>query len=144
MSASAHGRTRRSTAYVAACDGLYDTTIMSASHHVLMAARDGPRLRERRAVSVRGDGSCLESLPILLSDLVRVHPGRPAALPTATGWDEELLAWTAGVRLPRPGHSESSFRTDPSTHVSELLGTRLGLLASICLSTTRTQVMTRL
>ena len=57
---------------------------------------------------------CLESLPILLSDLVRVHPGRPAALPTATGWDEELQARTAGVRLPRPGHSESSFRTDPS------------------------------
>ena len=31
-----------------------------------------------------------------------------------------------------------------STHVSELLGTRLGLLASICQSTTRYQVMTRL
>ena len=55
----------------------------------------------------------MESLPILLSDLVRVHPGRPEALPTATGWDEELRARTAGVRLPRPGHSESSFRTDP-------------------------------
>ena len=49
-----------------------------------------------------------------MSDLLRVHPGRPAALPTATGWDEELRARTAGVRLPRPGHSESSFRTDPS------------------------------
>ena len=61
-----------------------------------------------------GPGLCLESLPILLSDLVRVHPGRPAALPTATGWDEELRARTAGVRLPRPGHSESSFTTDPS------------------------------
>ena len=35
------------------------------------------------------------SLPILLSDLVRVHPGRPAAPPTATGWDEELRARTA-------------------------------------------------
>ena len=56
----------------------------------------------------------MESLPILLSDLVRVHPVRPAALPTTTGWDEELRARTAGVRLPRPGHSESSFRTDPS------------------------------
>ena len=33
------------------------------------------------------------------------HPGRPAAHPTATGWDEELRARTAGVRLPRPGHS---------------------------------------
>ena len=41
-------------------------------------------------------------------------PARPAALPTATGWDEELRARTAGVRLPRPGHYESSFRTDPS------------------------------
>ena len=30
------------------------------------------------------------------------------------------------------------------THVSELLGTRLGLLASICQSTARNQVMTRL
>ena len=45
---------------------------------------------------------------------VRVHPGRPAALPAASGWDEELRARTAGVRLPRPGHSESLFRTDPS------------------------------
>ena len=58
--------------------------------------------------------TCLESLPIFWSNLVRVHLGRPAALPTATGWDEELRARTAGVtvRLPRPGHSESSFRTD--------------------------------
>ena len=31
----------------------------------------------------------MESVPILESDLVRVHPGRPAAHPTATGWDEE-------------------------------------------------------
>ena len=46
---------------------------------------------------------CLDSLPILLSDLVTVHPGRPAALPTAAGWDEELRARTAGVRLPQPG-----------------------------------------
>ena len=57
-------------------------------------------------------GACLESLPIL--DLVRVYPGRPAAHPTATGWDEELRARIAGVRLPRPGNSESSFRTGPS------------------------------
>ena len=35
---------------------------------------------------------------MLLSDLVTVHPGRPAALPTATGWDEGLRAWTAGVQ----------------------------------------------
>ena len=37
---------------------------------------------------------------ILWSDLVRVHPGRPAALPTATGWDDKLRARSAGVRLP--------------------------------------------
>ena len=38
-----------------------------------------------------------------------------------------------------------TFRYDiECTHVSELLGTRLGLLASICQSTTRNQVMTRL
>ena len=40
--------------------------------------------------------------------------GRPAALPTASGWDEELRARTVGARLPRPGRSESSFRTDLS------------------------------
>ena len=57
---------------------------------------------------------CLESVPILCSDLVRVHLGRPVAHPLATGWDEELMALTGGVRLPRPGHSESSFRTDLS------------------------------
>ena len=68
----------------------------------------------KQQVPVARDAHCLESLPILLSDLVTVHPGRPAALPTAAGWDEELRARTAGVRLPLPGHSESSFRTDPS------------------------------
>ena len=29
--------------------------------------------------------------------LIRVHPGRPAALPTATGWDEELRAWRCTI-----------------------------------------------
>ena len=43
-----------------------------------------------------------------------VTSGRPAALPTATGWDEELRARNDGIRLPRPGRSESSLRTDPS------------------------------
>ena len=38
----------------------------------------------------------------------------PATHPTATGWDEELRARTAGERLPRPGHSESSLRMDSS------------------------------
>ena len=51
---------------------------------------------------------------MLLSDLVRVHPGRPAAHPMAVGRDKELRARIAAVRLPRPGHSESSFGTDPS------------------------------
>ena len=32
----------------------------------------------------------------------RLDPGRPAAHPTAAGWDKELLGRTAGVRLPRP------------------------------------------
>ena len=67
---------------------------------------------------------CLESLPILLSDLARVHPGRPAALPTATGWDAELLTRTAGVRLPRPGHSESSIgRIHPYVRSCSATGT---------------------
>ena len=57
---------------------------------------------------------CLESIPILWSDLATVHPGRLAVHPTAAGWDEELRTRTAGVRLPRLGRSESLFRTDPS------------------------------
>ena len=73
-----------------------------------------------------GTGSCLmprlavtqwHLFGITSNILVRVHLGQPAALPTATGsrgWDEELRARTAGVRLPRPGHSESSFRSHPS------------------------------
>ena len=73
-----------------------------------------PRAAPVRDAATRTKSDRLESLPMLLSDLVRVHPGRPAALPTATGWDEELLDWAAGVRLPRLGHSESSFRTDPT------------------------------
>ena len=48
-----------------------------------------------------GDANSVrESLPVLSPCLVRIHPGRPAAHPTATGWDEELLDRTAGVRLP--------------------------------------------
>ena len=76
-----------------------------------------------------GGPSCLKSLPILWSDLVRVHPGRPAALPTChvtaggygpgpgcRGRDVAVLArrrrrgpdrWChVIVRLPRPGHSK--------------------------------------
>ena len=34
---------------------------------------------------------------------LRAHSGRPAAHPTATGWDEELLDRAAGVRLPGRG-----------------------------------------
>ena len=58
----------------------------------------------------------MESLPIPSSDLVRVHPGRQAALPTATGCDEALRSWpgpqvhdysgrgtgVAGVAIDRP------------------------------------------
>ena len=46
--------------------------------------------------------------------------GPAGAHPTAVGWDEELLAGTASVRLPPPGRSESSFRTDPglSSHMT--------------------------
>ena len=65
----------------------------------------------RRAMD-RSMARCLESLPILLSDLVRVRPGRPAALPTATAGKRSC--GPRCLRLPRPWHSESSFRTDPS------------------------------
>ena len=47
----------------------------------------------------------MELLPILWSDLVRGHPGRPAALPTATGWDEELLDRAVRHRPHGPGRS---------------------------------------
>ena len=44
----------------------------------------------------------------------------------------------------RPGEREAGkLQRITCTHVSELLVTRLGLLASICQSTTRYQVMTR-
>ena len=39
------------------------------------------------------------------SQRLRVHLGRPAAHPTATGWEEDLRARTAGVRLPRPARA---------------------------------------
>ena len=47
-------------------------------------------ITDRTRLACFGRGRCLESLPILWSDPVRVRPGRPAALPTAVGWDEEL------------------------------------------------------
>ena len=77
----------------------HPTAAAAASAHAFCTQADTVRKVFRHAL-------CLESLPMLWSDLVRVHPGRPAAHPTATGWDEELRARTAGVRLPRPGHSE--------------------------------------
>ena len=40
--------------------------------------------RDKQGSSVENG---LESIPMLLSDPVRVHPGLPAAHPTATGWD---------------------------------------------------------
>ena len=45
---------------------------------------------------------CLESLPILLSDPFRVHPGRPAALPTATGWDKGQGGGRGPLAAPFP------------------------------------------
>ena len=80
--------------------------------------RTGPRSRNGHT---KVTPYCLESLPILQplfgissntlvrsSDTEFIWAGR-AAHPTATGWDEELRARTAGVRLPRPGRSKSSF-----------------------------------
>ena len=49
------------------------------------------------------------------------------------------VAWVARVESP-----STSGAYGARTHVSEILVTRLGLLASICQSTTRYQVMTRL
>ena len=61
------------------------------------------RLRRRRQpcqgrLRLGRQAGCLESLPILWSYLVRVHPGRPAAHPTATGW--ELGTRSCGPRPP--------------------------------------------
>ena len=47
-------------------------------------------------------------------------------------------------RAPARRYPRARRASLPGTHVSELLGTRLGLLASICQSTARNQVMTRL
>ena len=63
----------------------------------------GQRRGKRGGEGVRGDrrrSGCLESPPILLSDLVRVHPGRPAALATAT----------AGTRSCGPGPPVYDYR----------------------------------
>ena len=47
-----------------------------------------------------------------------------------------------------PWHKQNNMKNPPCTaagiHVTQVLGTHLGLLASICQSTTRIQVMTRL
>ena len=40
--------------------------------------------------------------------------GQAGGCVASVGWDEELRARTAEVGLPRPGLSESSFRTGPS------------------------------
>ena len=115
-----------------------------AAEQVALARRPGPPRRPRRSdvtvtvalarwqpgpctvrteraqcfwlgAAVSGDNFCLESLPILLSDLVRVHQGRPAALPTATTrWDEELRARTAGVPYDSRG------RGTPSHHLGRI------------------------
>ena len=42
--------------------------------------------------------------------LVRTHPGRPAAHPTATGWDEGLLGRASGVRHDYRGTGAPSLR----------------------------------
>ena len=57
---------------------------------------------------------CLESLPILWSDLDRVHPGRPAALPTTTGYG-------AGTRSSGPGPPLYDYRArrTPSHRVGD-------------------------
>ena len=64
-----------------------------------------------------GQSPCLESLPIPLSELVRVHPGRPGGASDGYGLGRPGRG-AAGpdrrVRLPRPGYSKSSFRTDSS------------------------------
>ena len=48
---------------------------------------------------------CLESFPAFQPCLVRAHPGRPAAPPTATGWGEELLERAVLHRPHGPGRS---------------------------------------
>ena len=87
---------------------------LSLSSRRTIHGPDGVASSYSAALGAGGPCFKLESLSILLSrsDLVRVHPGRPAAFRQL----RELRARTvtAGVRLPRPGHSESSFRMDPS------------------------------
>ena len=81
----------------------------------------------------------------------------PAQDPGCRGlarWDGVLLPFTSSSRLlglrgtlgePDPSRlAQSKIAVRGTNHVSELLGMRLGLVASICQSTTRTQVMTRL
>ena len=71
------------------------------------------RLTEPVTVNGGSHGPCLKSLSLLWPDLVRVHPGRPAAHRAAMGWDEVLRA-PADRRCcdyrGRGSDSESSFR----------------------------------
>ena len=75
-------------------------------------AGDANRARDDSCLTVwRARGEWITCIALTQSNQSSSGPaGRPASHPTATGWDEELRARTAGVRLPRQGHSESSFR----------------------------------
>ena len=60
-----------------------------------------------------GDGGVFG---ITSNTLIRVHPGWPAAQPTAVGLDEELLPRTAGVRLQWAARALQVIVQDGSMH----------------------------
>ena len=75
-------------------------------------------------------------------------PNLPAAAASRTRlpgpvYLEKLAAPGPGIVEGQQAGMQSAQAVVTCTHVSEILGTRLGLLVSICQSTTRYQVMTR-
>ena len=79
----------------------------SRSPHARTHARTAARTARLQTVCVRAHAPKTLSLS---RQRLSVHPGRPAAHPTAAGWDEELPApdRAADIRLPRPGRPDAS------------------------------------
>ena len=75
---------------------------------MLLLCSDANRARDDSDLTVRrGVWNHLQYSSLIYSEFIRA--GR---YPTATGWDQELRARTACVRLQRQGRSESSFTTE--------------------------------
>ena len=95
--------------------------------------------RERKALAL------LQGLAAAIGGIAQADPAVAATVQLPKGVTLLDVAVAVDAAVERAERAVARVeRPDSPTHVSELLGTRLGLLASICQSTTRYQVMTRL